>query len=99
MGIQIKVAKRTKHKMLLVFHRCCLRLHCELKAGIFARRAMVDQASATREKLNILVYLTYKESPVLTYHNFVLRKFAIIMLPLGHIRNDFVILFHLAMES
>ena len=33
----------------------------ELKSGIFARRTIVDQARqglATREKLNILVYLT-----------------------------------------
>ena len=37
-------------------------------AGIFDRRAMVDQArraSAAREKLNILVYLTLKGSSVL----------------------------------
>ena len=38
--------------------------------GIFARRAMVDQAregtSATSEKLNILVYLTLKRSSVLS---------------------------------
>ena len=32
--------------------------------GIFARRAMVDQA--TSEKLNILVYLTLKRSSVLS---------------------------------
>ena len=32
------------------------------------------RASATREKLNVFVCLMYKRSPVLTYHNFVLRK-------------------------
>ena len=50
----------TAGKCVFILH---LLLHnaLELKAGIFARRAMVDQArraSATREKLNILVYLT-----------------------------------------
>ena len=45
----------------------CSFYECEF--GIFERRAMVDQAvraSATSEKLNILVYLTLKRSSVLS---------------------------------
>ena len=48
-----------------------------MKTGIFARRAIVDQArraSAIREKLNVLICLTKKRLPVLTYRNVVLRN-------------------------
>ena len=40
------------------------------------------RASATREKLYVLVCLTQKRSPVLTYRNFVLRKLCYYYAPL-----------------
>ena len=46
-----------------------------MKSGIFARRAMVDQAreSLCYQRRNLTFCLTQKRSPVLTHHNFVLR--------------------------
>ena len=45
---------------------------------------MPVRASATREKFNVLVCLTQKRSPVLTYRNFVLRKLCYFYAPRPH---------------
>ena len=58
------------------------------------------RASATREKLNILVCLTLKRSSVLTYRNFVLKKIVLFQcFLLDLIGNGFAILLRMAMES
>ena len=57
---------------------------CEaVKCGIFARRAMVDQAReglcCQRINLTLLIGLTMIRLPVLTYHNFVPFKIMLLL--------------------
>ena len=53
---------------------------------------MPVRPSATRKKLNILVYLTQKNRTILTYCSFILMKFVLFVLPLHHIGNVFLYL-------
>ena len=64
-------AIRRRYSLMSRFLKSCY------NAGIFARRAMVDQASATREKRNILVYFALKRLSVLSQRDLDLENCAI----------------------
>ena len=71
------------------------------KRGIFARRAMVDQArraTATGEKLNILEYLTLKDCLFYLNGIFLFRKLCVFA-SCNHINNGIFLFSCLAMES
>ena len=57
------------------------------------------RASATREKLNNLVYLTFEKIVRSVLTGFILRKLCYFSLPVNHINNDIFLLLPLAMES
>ena len=48
------------------------------------------RASATRNKLNIFSILNIKNRTILTYRNFILKKFVLFVLTLDHIGNAFL---------